>query len=194
MLPIIVLTTLFTLDAPAPPGLVYRLDRLPSAATDVETLARFEKATREYSALHRQLARALFLDDETEEGTEAAENALPEAIRFARRDAKRGDIFGLEVAELIRFQIWFGRWRSHYTTTDNLAFGLYVPWAGPPLQVNDTLRQHVGRLLPASTWELPSLPEELDYRLVGRDLVLFDTRTRVIVDVLANVRPVLRRT
>jgi hypothetical protein len=190
MLPIIVLTTLFTLDTPASSGLVCRLDRMPSATTDVETLARFEKATREYAALHHQLVRAAFLDDETGEGNEAAENALPEAIRFARRKAKMGDIFDVEVAELLRFQIWFGLWHNRYTTTDNFAVRPYVPPAGPPLLVNDTLRPLVGRPLPASMWGLPSLPEELEYRLVGRDLVLFDTRTRVIVDVLTNALPV----
>jgi hypothetical protein len=190
MLPIIVLTTLFTIDAPASPEFVCRLDRLPIATTDVETLARFERATREYAALHRQLARALFVDDETGEGNEAAENALPEAIRFVRRNAKRGDIFDVEVAELMRFQIWFGLWQNRYTAADTFAVGRHLPPADPPLLVNDTLRPHVGRPLPSSMWGLPSLPEELEYRLVGRDLVLFDVRTRVIVDVLTNALPV----
>jgi hypothetical protein len=189
MLAIIVLTTLLTPDA-LPPGFVCRLDRSPSSTTDVETLARFEKATQEYAALHRELARTLFLDNETGDGNEDAVNALPEAIRFVRRNAKRGDIFDIEVAELIRFQIWFGLWHNRCTTADTFAVGRQLPPVGPPLLVNDTLRPHVGQPLPSIMWELPSLPEELEYRLVGRDLVLFDARTRVIVDVVTNALPV----
>ena len=191
MLPIIILTALFTNAAPPPLAFVCRLDRSPSSRTDVETLARFEKATRDYAALHRQLARELFLDDEAGEGNEGAENALPEAIRFVRRNASRGDIFDAELAELLRFQIWFALWHNRRTPADTFAIGGYVPLAGPPLFVNDTLRPYVGRPLTSMMAELlPALPEELEYRLVGRDLVLLDTQTRVIVDVLTNALPV----
>jgi hypothetical protein len=31
---------------------------------------------------------------------------------------------------------------------------------------------------------LPLLPEDVDYRLVGRDLVLVDVRTNLVIDVL----------
>jgi hypothetical protein len=189
MLAIIVLTTLF-IHAPAAPGFAGRLDRLASPTTDVETLARFEKTTRAYAALHRQLARALFLDEESGGGDENAVNALPEVIRFVRQNAKRGDIFDADVAELMRFQIRFWLWHSRYTTADTFAAGWHVPLEGPALVVNDTLRPHMGRPLPSFMWGLPSLPEELEYRLVSRDLVLFDTRTRVIVDVLTDALPV----
>jgi hypothetical protein len=35
-------------------------------------------------------------------------------------------------------------------------------------------------------WALPSLPEELEYRLVGGDLVLLDVEARLIVDILVD--------
>ena len=34
---------------------------------------------------------------------------------------------------------------------------------------------------------LPALPSELQYRIVGRDLVLTDVHASVVVDILANV-------
>jgi hypothetical protein len=36
---------------------------------------------------------------------------------------------------------------------------------------------------------LPELPEDLEYRLVGRDLILLDVRSGVVVDMLPGVVP-----
>jgi hypothetical protein len=33
---------------------------------------------------------------------------------------------------------------------------------------------------------LPSLPEELEYRILGRDLVLLDVQARLVVDILRD--------
>ncbi len=44
---------------------------------------------------------------------------------------------------------------------------------------------------PANLLEkLPKLPPELEYRIVGRDLILRDTTGNVIVDVMPNVFPI----
>ena len=37
--------------------------------------------------------------------------------------------------------------------------------------------------------DLPKLPEELDYRFVGDDLILLDTHAHVIVDFIAGAMP-----
>ncbi len=39
---------------------------------------------------------------------------------------------------------------------------------------------------------LPELPKELEYRMVGRDLILRDVTGNVIVDILSNVFPIPR--
>jgi hypothetical protein len=50
----------------------------------------------------------------------------------------------------------------------------FLPWeAGPP-------RWHV------LFWSLPPLPHELEYRLLGTDLVLLDAGARLVVDVLRD--------
>ena len=36
---------------------------------------------------------------------------------------------------------------------------------------------------------LPTLPEELEYRFVGRDLILLDTKARLVADVMPLVLP-----
>jgi hypothetical protein len=37
--------------------------------------------------------------------------------------------------------------------------------------------------------ELPPLPEELAYRIVGRDLVLVDSKANLVVDLLHEALP-----
>jgi hypothetical protein len=36
---------------------------------------------------------------------------------------------------------------------------------------------------------LPALPDDMEYRLVGRDLILLDGKSGVVVDILQNVVP-----
>jgi hypothetical protein len=38
----------------------------------------------------------------------------------------------------------------------------------------------------ALVWALPSLPEELEYRFAGRDLVLLDSEAQLVVDILRD--------
>jgi hypothetical protein len=38
---------------------------------------------------------------------------------------------------------------------------------------------------------LPELPDELEYRLMGRHLILRDTKANIIVDAVLNVLPPL---
>jgi hypothetical protein len=52
----------------------------------------------------------------------------------------------------------------------------------PPLGVGDRSIQWLVSVLPA-------LPEQLEYKLVARDLVLFDARDHVVVDVLRVALP-----
>ena len=42
---------------------------------------------------------------------------------------------------------------------------------------------------PELLWQLPPLPEEIEYRVVGPDLVLLDIRAGLVVDILENAVP-----
>jgi hypothetical protein len=41
----------------------------------------------------------------------------------------------------------------------------------------------------ALLWALPALPGELEYRIVGRDLVLWDEHAALIIDFIPNAFP-----
>jgi hypothetical protein len=42
---------------------------------------------------------------------------------------------------------------------------------------------------PTLLQKLPKLPKELEYRIVGHNLVLLDTEPNLVVDVLSNAIP-----
>ena len=58
------------------------------------------------------------------------------------------------------------------------------------LAVNRSLPWGVaGTIWPAAVHGLPELPRELEYRFIGRDLVLLDVRANLVVDVLELAIP-----
>jgi hypothetical protein len=60
----------------------------------------------------------------------------------------------------------------------------------PPAQDNGRIPpgRHV-RVWPALLATLPSLPEQLEYRVVGWDLVLVDVHADLVLDVLKDALP-----
>jgi hypothetical protein len=61
----------------------------------------------------------------------------------------------------------------------------------PPLTVNGAFPWLAGNAMwPFMIETLPALPAELEYRFVGRDLVLLDVRAELVVDILPAALPV----
>jgi len=65
------------------------------------------------------------------------------------------------------------------------------PVRGIRLQVNATYPEKapLQSTPPTLLLDLPTLPSELEYRIVGRDLVLRDVAANLIVDLLPNALP-----
>jgi hypothetical protein len=62
------------------------------------------------------------------------------------------------------------------------------------LHVNDVYPEEIPRttMPPTLLRDLPALPMELAYRIIGRALVLLDIKTDVIVDFIPDAIPRLR--
>ena len=60
-----------------------------------------------------------------------------------------------------------------------------------PLRVNDRYPRNMPlqSTPPTLLLNLPRLPDELHYRIVGRDLVLYDVTADLIVDLISNAVP-----
>ena len=171
------------------------------AARDVTSTPDAEFATRigAYVTLHRQLegtVPTLHVSRDPSE-IEAAVAALGAQIRAARPGARQGDVFTPAVATSFRRSIarcLAGRSvaelladleAERYEEEDDRPGPMPVP------RVNDSYPRTVEYPImpPSLLAALPPLPEELQYRLVGRTLILWDHHADLVVDVMPDALP-----
>ena len=148
----------------------------------------FTARVQEYLKLHKAVEKELpplKSKEELPEMIAAHQQALARKIREARPNARPGDIFTHAAREAFRHEI------------RNVFRGPQAAAARTTLRQRDTdkeVRLRVNGIYPDATAEttfpptllqkLPILPEELDYRIVGRELVLVDRRANLVVDLL----------
>lgn len=118
---------------------------------------------------------------------EAHQAALTERIRQARAHAKRGDIFGDAeplFREIIRRD---SAWRSD---KDERAAMKEVPPRDPP-RVNAAYpdKAPLATVPPLILTNLQRLPEGVESRFMGRDLILRDVKANLIVDFINEAVP-----
>jgi len=147
-------------------------------------LAVFEQRVAAYAAMHRDLAASL-PPSGSRHSAAMARMYLASAIKTARATARQGDIFTSEATRFLRAVI--------RETTSAADFGMFAPLMDeegrllPGLHpgINEPLPFLESRDVPASTLlMLPTLPPELEYRIVDYDLVLWDVTADLIADVL----------
>lgn len=142
-----------------------------------------------YLALHKKAAETVPALKETNDPGKltAREQALGEAIRQARAAAVEGEIFGTELAPRIR-RIVRRDW-ARRPAADRAAMMEDIP----PNAVADVNATYPPAL-PLATFPatllaaLPPLPEGLEYRFVGRHLIIRDVAANIVVDVLRDAR------
>jgi hypothetical protein len=157
---------------------------------DVERTAALQTFTERvtaYAALHRHLAASLPVKGlrMDRQSLLAARTALAGAIRNARPNARQGDFFSPVVTNIVRDII--GRAAADgafWTFTPPMdEEGRLLPGLHP--RVYDPFPGWETQDIPATVVNtLPTLPSELEYRLVEYDLVLWDICADLIVDVL----------
>jgi hypothetical protein len=157
---------------------------------DLAAIRSFEARVADYVALHRRLEASLPPQRPTMNISKLYIEArtLAARIRFARQFAQTGDLFTPEIVPVLRRQIaaclspeeWAAILAEQAVDEDG------TPVVIPELRANMEWPPQVAfnfvppRLLRA----LPPLPPELQYRLIGRSLVLWDHHANLIVDVL----------
>jgi len=115
-----------------------------------------------------------------------ASNALAVSLRAARPEAKIGDIFTPEVVAAFRQRIDDAIGHQRCAAADLVSeITSEAPAASVPLAVNARFDWAHGAATPGFLIAaLPALPDELQYRFVGGDLVLVDVPARLIVDIM----------
>ena len=149
-------------------------------------LAAFEVSVQDYAALHRRVARLTPPMRVTADPVQlrGALDALGEEIRLARHTAQVGDIFTPVVARMFRRRIAVALWDVDMTALMAEMEEDAEECAQRPV-VNGPFPWSAGNAIwPSVLAALPDLPEELEYRFVGADLVLIDVPANLVVDIL----------
>jgi hypothetical protein len=152
----------------------------------------FERSVTEYVTLHRFLETSVPPLRVTTDVAEiqGAVRALGIRIQSARATARQGDLITPEVARMFRRQIaaclTAEEWNAVFADRTRDDEG--EPVDPPPLQVNMEWPANVpfDYVPPQLLQSLPALPKELQYRMIGRSLVLWDHHANLIVDFLPN--------
>jgi hypothetical protein len=158
-----------------------------------EALKGFNDRVSKYVELKKRLEEALPPLHTSSDATQIAERgkALQEAIRSARADAKPGDIFTPDVANQFRTIIETDLKRrsvrsalaamqevpQKFTLKINAEYPPGAPLATVPPLLLDSLQR---------------LPDGVEYRLLGRHLILRDATANLILDYVLNFVPPLR--
>ena len=141
------------------------------------------------AALHRRLAPPPSSMTSTDPLSKLlTRQYLASALRSTRRYSQQGEIFSPEIATLFRWMLADSIGEldgERFLTTLN--GGVPVPPGLHPT-VNETYTMMPLYSIPPDVrLGLPKLPAELDYRLAGHDLVLWDIYAGVVVDFVPDV-------
>ena len=166
--------------------------QVPSPEATSQAIAAFEQSTRDYASLHRRLEEPIgsIRLGMSVEAINRHIQELSAAIRAERATARGGELFTPALAIELRSRVRAGLVEHGYTAADVLAHGRVagVDYTQVRLRVNDTFPWILGvAMFPCVVDALPAIPPELQYRIVGRDLVLIDVHASLIVDILPNL-------
>ena len=152
----------------------------------------FRKKIDAYMKVHNEAQEKVPQLKRTDDPKEISdrERALAQAIMTLRAGAKPGDIFAPE------YQPYFVKIVQDDFKTRSAADRKALV-AELPKNVKVDINTVYPTTLPLETFppallrKLPDLPPELEYRIVGRSLILRDVKANLIVDILRDVVPTI---
>ena len=166
-----------------------RLATAGQADAQSPALTKFNDAVERYVALHRRLESSVAPADISADADQIirAPTVLRERLRRARGPVSEGAFFTPQMAALFKRLIRqsYGSdaaslIKATHDEPDELGRALVnEAWPGTALTT----------MPPSVLAAFPPLPAELEYRFVHRDLVLWDVRADLIVDVLRDAIP-----
>jgi hypothetical protein len=146
---------------------------------DPETLADFNKRVLDYTALRTKLEAGLppLVITSNPDEIDRFERRLTERLRQAR-PARRGQVFTMPMAKQVRQMLMM---RVSTGTREAIMDDAPEEF---DVHVNGTYSKHrpLATMPPSILLVLPDLPPGLEYRFVGRHLILRDTHANMIID------------
>ncbi|MGH9816995.1 MAG: hypothetical protein ACRD5F_11410 [Candidatus Acidiferrales bacterium] len=169
----------------------------PVPAGKPDATKEFQDRVKDYFGLRKQVQKANPPPKDSATPEEIAKHraTVGAAIAKARSSAKQGDIFFPPIAAHIRAVVRDHlRGRAGAGAREKANEGNPTVEGGPEpvtLKVNALYPDSapVSSVPPKLLRKLPALPDELQYRFVGRHLILLDATASIIVDYMRNVMP-----
>ena len=177
--------------APSPARAQQPQSSTVAAAPTSPVAAAFEARVREYVDMREDIEDKMtkLPKDATPEQIESHKAAFQGLVRQARAGALPGQFFTREAARYVRSVI-----ASEFKGRDRVELLKSVAEAetkGVPLRVNYPYPESKELLeMPANLLlKLPTLPKQVKYRFVGRNLLLVDRENGLIIDYMTNALP-----
>lgn len=163
----------------------------PKVNPDARSLASLQERVKGYVALHQKLEKSLerLPKEATPEQIDANQRALAALIQEARRTAKPGDIFTPDSKGVI-----LDLMKRVFGGPDGAQLRASIMDENPG-RLKLTVNSRYPDTVPLSTVPpqvlagLPKLPEELEFRFIGRTLILMDVHAHIIADLIENAIP-----
>lgn len=151
-------------------------------------LVDFRKRIDAYMDVHAEVNKGTAKQEETNhpEKIREAQLALAERIRAARANARPGDIFTPEIRSAFR-RLMYPELRGAEGRETKSTIKEDAP-KGVPLKVNAAYPEGTSlpTVPPNLLAALPQLPEDLEYRIIDKHLILRDVDANLIVDFIPN--------
>ena len=163
----------------------------PLSEADAQALATMNDRLKAYLDVHEKLEVGLpeLPKEATPQQIDAHQREFEKKMRDARKNAKQGEIFTPEAEAVIRRLL-----AKVFAGPEGKALMASImdeQPAGVKLSVNgrypDTVP--VSTVPPEILQTLPQLTEDMEYRFIGRHLILLDTHAHVIADFIDNAIP-----
>ena len=157
---------------------------------DVQIFDGFKKRVHEYVLVHQKVESSIgkLPDKATPQQIDTFQRELGKGVVAARVTAKQGDIFGPDAAALIHrlFNSVFSgpngaRLRKEIMDEPHPAV--------PAVNARYPDDVPLSTMPPDVLKVLPKLEEEIEYRFIGRHLILLDPHAHVVVDLVPNAMP-----
>jgi hypothetical protein len=154
---------------------------------------RFEARAKDYILLQKRIESGLAPLKPTDDPRRLADhrNQLARQLRDARPVARPGDIFS-DAAPAIR-AITLEDSKRREAADVYAAMQEVPPQAPPAVNADYPAKAPLANVPPLLLLKLPPLPDGLEYRFMGRDLILRDAKANLIVDFVPEAVPTVGR-
>ena len=168
-----------------------RVEPPPDSTVTGKAVEAFTAKVTAYAALHKKIEDGLpqLPAKPTPEQIDARQRELGRLVKQARATARPGDVFTATMQAYVRKQLL--KVFSGPEGAARLASVMDENPVGTKVVVNDRYPDKIplSSMPPEVLQVLPKMPEELEYRFVGDNLVILDPHAHIIVDYVPGVLP-----